>query len=171
MTENRHRVVVFGLCVAVSACATTTYSGPGPSGNRVGQVMEQPLRDISWMREEPPEILKQAALKPYELAEGVPCGELTSEIAALDLFLGADIDAYDANEESGVDAGGLAIDAVSDVFGLPFRGVLRWISGAGKREKVLANAILSGLARRSFLKGVARGAHCTHTPDPEPELR
>ncbi|MEQ1608856.1 MAG: hypothetical protein ABL956_07815 [Hyphomonadaceae bacterium] len=133
--------------------------------------MGQPFRDISWMREEPPEILKRAVVDPYRFAADVPCDELSSEIATFDVLLGPDVDAYDVNDDSGSDAGSLAVDAVAGSFGLPFRGVFRWISGADQRAKVLADAILSGVARRSFLKGVARKAGCTHAPDPEPELR
>lgn len=133
--------------------------------------MQQPFRDLSWMREEPPEILKRAVLDPYRLAEGVACDEFLAEIAALDVLLGPDVDAYEVGDNSDVDAGGLATDAVASFVGLPFRGIFRWISGADQREKVLADAILSGVARRSFLKGAARKTGCTYAPDPEPELR
>lgn len=169
MTRNFLHILTLGLCIAVCACATTIYEGPPASDARVGDAMEQPFRDLSWMREEPPEILKQAVLDPYRLAQDVPCDELLSEIAVLDILLGPDVDARDVNGESDVDAGGLASDAVAHFFGLPFRGVFRWISGADKREKVLAEAILAGVARRSFLKGAARKTGCAHAPDPEPE--
>ena len=171
MIRNPVFILALGLCLAVCACATTTYAGPPSRGNRVSNAMEQPFRDISWMREDPPEILKRAVIFPYQLASDVPCDELFSEIAALDVLLGPDVDAYVVDDDSGVDAGGLATDAVADLFGLPFRGVFRWITGVDQREKVLADAILSGVARRSFLKGAARQAGCTHAPDLEPELR
>ena len=126
--------------------------------------MSQPFRDVSWMREEPPEILKQAVLEPYRLADAVSCDQLVAEIVALDVLLGPDVDAFDVTEDTGADAGGLAIDAIASFVGLPFRGVFRWISGADKREKVLADAILSGVSRRSFLKGVARQVGCSLEP-------
>lgn len=158
------------LCSSVSACATTIYAGPHANQDQVGDAMQQPFRDISWMREDPPEILKHAVLEPYRLAEEIQCEEIMSEIIALDLLLGPDVDEYEVDEQSGGDAFGLAADAVASFIGLPFRGVLRWVSGADEREKVLADAILSGVARRSFLKGAARGSRCAQ-PDPEPELR
>jgi len=164
-------VLLTGHCLAVSACATTTYAGQNSNQNQVGEAMQQPLRDISWMREEPPEILKLAVLDPYRLAGAVVCEELLAEIVALDVLLGPDIDAYEVEDGSGIDAGSLAVDAVASMVGLPFRGIFRWISGADQREKVLADAILSGVARRSFLKGAARMAGCTHSSEPEPELR
>jgi hypothetical protein len=170
---NKHplRVLLMGSCLAVSACATTTYAGPNSNQNQVGDAIQQPFRDISWMREEPPEILKLAVLDPYRLAGEVVCQELLEEIVVLEVLLGPDVDAYELEDDSGIDAGSLAVDAVASLVGLPFRGVFRWISGADQREKVLADAILSGVARRSFLKGAARMAGCTHAPNPEPELR
>lgn len=162
-------ILPFGFCLALSACATTTYAGPSSSGSRVGNAMAQPLRDISWMREDPPESLSQAMLDPYRLAGDVSCDELLSEIAALNVLLGPDVDAYEVTGDSGAYAGGLAIDAIAGIVGLPFRGVFRWVSGADKREKALAAAILSGVSRRSFLKGAARQMGCA--PAPEPELR
>jgi hypothetical protein len=46
--------------------------------------------------------------------------------------------------------------ALRSALGLPMRGIVRWISGADRRAKVHARAVLAGIARRSFLKGVAR---------------
>ena len=155
---------------ALTGCATTTYAGPRSHENRVGDAMQQPFRDVSWMREEPPEILKQAVLDPYRFNEDARCDDVLSVIGALDVLLGPDIDAYELTEDSVADAGALAVDAVTGFIGLPFRGVFRWMSGAGQREKVLADAILSGLARRSFLKGVARTTGCSQRPDSQREL-
>jgi hypothetical protein len=132
--------------------------------------MQQPFRDIGWMREEPPEILKRAQAKPYELADGVACDELNAEVAALDFLLGPDVDAFDVNSESSGNAGNLAADAVGSFIGLPFRGIFRWLSGADQREKALADAILSGVARRAFLKGVAHKAGCPTAPISQPPL-
>ena len=160
--------LVVGLCLAVSGCATTTYAGRSSDEDRLGNAMQQPLRDLSWMREDPPEILKQAVIDPYQLAEPPRCEDILSEITALDALLGPDVDAYELDKDSSPDAGGLAVDAVASFVGLPFRGLFRWISGADQREKVLADAILSGVARRSFLKGAARQAGCAVAPEPAP---
>jgi hypothetical protein len=47
--------------------------------------------------------------------------------------------------------------------GLPFRGVVRRISGAHKRDQKREHAILAAIARRGFLKGVDRKS-CTIAP-------
>lgn len=173
ITRNHQGSLVrgVGICLMLAGgCASTTYSGPSASESRVSGALQQPFRDVSWMREEPPEVLKSAVLDPYRLADEAQCDQFFSEIATLDLLLGPDVDAYDVNDGSAADAGGLAADAVASFVGLPFRGVFRWLSGAEKREKVLADAILSGMARRAFLKGAARKTGCTPPHVPEPEL-
>jgi hypothetical protein len=58
----------------------------------------------------------------------------------------------------------MTVDAIGGVIGLPFRGVIRTLSGADYRERVLADAILSGIARRAFLKGAGRAAGCEGLP-------
>jgi len=128
--------------------------------------MQQPFRDVSFMREDPPDILKRAAADPYVLTNDTKCDQILAEIAALDLVLGPDVDQYDVDATSNVDAGGLAAGAVLSIIGLPFRGAFRWLSGAERREKVLADAILSGVARRAFLKGAARTTGCSSVPAP-----
>jgi hypothetical protein len=130
-------------------------------GNAVGQ----PFKDFGVTREDPPEILKRAAMAPYALLNGQECGALLDEIAAIDGVLGPDLDAQDIYaKQSGTDAAALAADAIRGVIGLPFRGVIRWVSGADAREKVLADAILAGMVRRAYLKGAAHAAGCLPAP-------
>jgi hypothetical protein len=156
-----------GLWLLVVGSCTTTYAGRPESDDRVGDVVGQPFRDISLVRENPPEILKRAVAAPYFLPDKPECGAIVSEISELDRVLGPDVDTQRLNDgKSGVDATGLATNAIGDVIGLPFRGVVRKLSGAEQSEKALANAILSGMARRAYLKGVAYSAGCAGTfPD------
>jgi hypothetical protein len=160
VTRSLSTILAFGLCVLAGACATTIYAGPSAGDSRVGDAMQQPFRDINWTRENPPEILKHAASDPYVLSSDAQCDAILADIDALNAVLGPDVDSYDVDATSSVDAGGLTAGAVLSVIGLPFRGVFRWLSGAEHREKLLADAILSGVARRSFLKGAARNAGC-----------
>jgi len=149
--------------LVISGC-TTTYAARPESDNRVGDAVGQPFRDISLIRENPPEILKRAAAAPYSLPDKPECGAILSEISELDTVLGPDVDAARPNDgKSSVDATGLTTNAIGDVIGLPFRGVVRKLSGAESSEKALANAILSGMARRAYLKGVAYSAGCART--------
>jgi len=153
--------LLFGLCTMAASSCTTTHAN---KDNQIGSAVQQPFRDVSLVREEPPEILKRAAAAPYDLQILPDCGAVFAEIAALDFVLGPDVDKVDVNEKTDIDAGGLTAGAIGSVIGLPFRGVIRTVSGAEYREKVLADAILSGVARRAFLKGVALAAGCGEPP-------
>ncbi len=155
-----------GLCVAVaSGCASTTYTDRRAYDDRMGNAVGEPFKDFGVTREDPPEILKRAAIAPYAMQNAPECGALLDEIAAIDGVLGPDLDVPNIYaKQSGTDPAGLAADAIRSVIGLPFRGAIRWMSGAGEREKVLANAILAGMVRRAYLKGAARSAGCLLVP-------
>jgi hypothetical protein len=43
---------------------------------------------------------------------------------------------------------------------LPYGGIIRFITGASKKEHELVDAALAGWERRGFLKGVARNRGC-----------
>jgi hypothetical protein len=154
----------FGLLV-VTGCATTTYSGRAPKGDTVGAAFAQPLRDLSVMREAAPDILTRAAAAPYALDAGAGCASIQHEMAALDSVLGPDLDAAGRPADKSVaDAGELISGAIGSAVGLPYRGIVRKISGAEQRERVLGKAIFAGMVRRAFLRGAARAASCRAAP-------
>lgn len=43
---------------------------------------------------------------------------------------------------------------------VPYGGVVRAITGAGKRDQALVNAALAGWERRGYLKGLAHSRGC-----------
>lgn len=91
------------------------------------------------------------------------CELLWDEIGLFEETLGPDADATDGEGESLVNSG---LQAGGELLGgfIPFRGLVRHISGAEARESRWEEAIYAGVARRSFLKGVALGRDC---PTPE----
>jgi hypothetical protein len=108
--------------------------------------------------------LIRAAEAPYALPSDPACSAILNEISALDLVLGPDLDAADGREEkSNFDASGLLSGAMGGIIGLPYRSIVRRISGAEGRERVLRDAIFAGMVRRAFLKGVAVAA-CAPAP-------
>jgi len=154
---NSLRLIATSVCVvALASCAATTYSYRS-GDRRVGDAIGEPLRDTGWTRENPPEVLSRAAAAPYALPSVPECGALRDEISALDRVLGPDLDAADAPEEqSDIDASGLLSGAIGGLVGLPYRSIVRRVSGAAERERTLRDAIFAGMVRRAFLKGVAR---------------
>ena len=102
-----------------------------------------------------PPLLKDVEADPYRLPAGQVCKSIPDEIAALNAVLGADVDAGLQVKTSGGDV----------VRGLvPYGGVFRTLTGAGKKDKLLARAVLAGVARRGFLRGLQANLNCTAPP-------
>ena len=75
----------------------------------------------------------------------------------LDAVLGEDIDIAQAPGRK-LKAGKAAQSVIGSF--IPFRGLIREISGANEQERRLQSAIYAGTARRSFLKGVGLQRGC-----------
>ena len=56
---------------------------------------------------------------------------------------------------------------------VPYGGVVRFVTGANKKDKALRQAVLAGYARRGFLRGVELSLKCPTaapaTPSTPPE--
>jgi hypothetical protein len=124
-----------------------------PAPSPVGGVVSQPFKDLNLIREKTPEILARVETDPYGLADPLDCVQLSAEIAELEAVLGPDVDDKTNAKKDGSD---LVNDALRSALGLPMRGIVRKVSGADKRARIHARAVLAGIARRSFLKGVSR---------------
>lgn len=148
------------LALSLGACATQAPLKPGP----VEGAVVQPFQDIGLVRGEIPAVLKSAVAAPYELGNPPDCAAMASEVAAIDAVLGPDIDAPAVKGGQGPVK--LFAAAIRGALGLPFRGVVRQISGAEKRDEARAEAVLAGVSRRAFLKGAARAAGCPAAPLP-----
>lgn len=135
---------LFGL----AACATTAKTGASP--DPLGTAMQQPMRDLSLIRDQVPTPLQTAAAAPYGLDQPLDCAELARQIAALDGVLGPDVDVLKADHKT---AGSLAGELIDGALGLPYRGIVRTLTGAAQRDRDLKAAILAGMVRRGFLKG------------------
>jgi hypothetical protein len=124
-----------------------------PAANPVGGVVSQPFKDLNLIREKTPQILARVEADPYGLSDPLDCTALSAEVDELEVVLGPDVDDKTASRKDGSDLVG---DALRSALGLPMRGMVRKVSGAEKRDRERARAVLAGIARRSFLKGVVR---------------
>lgn len=148
------------------ACAGTTaaqaQSMPEPDATEVAKT---PLRDLNIDGRDIPEVLIAAARGPYAMPGNGSCKALVSDIAALDSVLGAD---YDIANEDGNDRfseGRIGQSVVGSI--LPFRGILREVTGAASNDRALRAAYTAGMVRRSFLKGVGLGKRCAYPARPK----
>jgi hypothetical protein len=169
--SNARFLVVCIYVLLGTGCTSTTYSYQ--SDDEMTRTLEQPLRDLGWMREDPPEILKQVEAAPYALGPDWTCERLLVELSDLGVVLGPDLDfpTLDGTPPV-VDAEQVMTNAVGGLWSLPYRGIIRWITGATERDRVLRNAILAGTVRRAFLRGVILAVPCLPPPtttEPGPE--
>lgn len=162
-------VLTFGL----AGCASTGDKPPDRAPDRphdrngsggVEGAMTRPLRDLGIMRKPIPAALASAVAAPYAPVDPASCTVLTAEIAGLDAVLGPDLDAKQAKAGGAVEE--MLLDAFQGALDLPFRGALRRISGAERRDRARAAAVLAGMVRRAWLKGRAHGAGCVAAPPP-----
>lgn len=164
------------ISLALTACATTntnkTAEGgedkAAKAGTQLTQAAVSPLSDLNLMRQEMPAILIAAQTRPYAVGTDRSCAALATEIQALDAALGADLDVPGPVSEAGLAdqgvqaVGDAAIGAVrSTAEGvLPFRGWLRKLTGAERRDREQAAAIAAGTIRRAYLKGMGQSLGC-----------
>ncbi len=147
------------LPLGLAACATSGEAPPDRSGSgRMEGAMTRPLRDLGIMRRAIPDVLAGAVAAPYGLEDPVRCADVVAEIARLDVALGPDLDAEQV--KPGGAAGEMLFDAFQGALDIPFRGVVRRVSGADSRDRARAAAVLAGMVRRAWLKGVAHNEGC-----------
>jgi hypothetical protein len=159
-------LILVVLLLDPGGCASTTYAQHA-GDSRIRGAFEQPFRDLSVMRENPPDVLMHAAAAPYDLPGDGGCGANLNEIAALDSVLGPDLDAANRPPaQSSTDISALVSGAIGGVLGMPYRSIVRRLSGAEGREQIVRDAIFAGMVRRAFLKGVAHADNCTESLAP-----
>lgn len=159
LSPNRPRGAAAGLA-ATLACLSLSPALAAPpvyvdSPPKLTEAATQPLRDLNILHRKVPQPLRQAREAPYRLADVPACSALRSQIAELDAALGPDVDSAAKAKPGMVKA--LAADALSHAVKIPFRGVIRKISGAERRDRERQDALMAGMARRAFLKGVVAG--------------
>lgn len=106
---------------------------------------------------EVPQALKDAQADPYALPPRLDCATLYRYVADLDHVLGPDLDTPQMKAEKSKTEDLMAgVRAV-----LPYGGIVRTITGAGKKEQALVNAALAAWERRGYLKGLAHSRGCS----------
>jgi hypothetical protein len=126
-------------------------------------VAKTPVTDLNINKREIPAILLQAQARPYSLTGLGRCSGLKSEVVALDEVLGPDLDLPE-EDRARISAGRVAKTVVGSF--IPFRGLIREVSGANDHDRKVRAAIQAGLARRGFLKGVGQAKGCAYPARP-----
>lgn len=125
----------------------------------MGDAVTTPVSDLNLKKGEIPPLLIAAQERPYHLGGIDRCNQITAAIREFDVLLGDDID-LPQDDGQRVTAGRVAQAAVGAF--IPFRGLIREISGANTHERRMQAAIEAGIARRAFLKGYGQARGCRY---------
>lgn len=132
-----------------------------------------PLRDLGVMKVEIPEVLLQALEDPYARPpRNVKCPVLSALVRPLNDVLGPDIDTIPPDGEGLTTRGkSTALGVAGDLAGgaIPFRGVVRKLSGAESHDRLVTAAIIAGHTRRAYLKGLGEAKGCGPPATPSHE--
>jgi len=139
---------------------TTTQEKVVETSKKAGEIASQPARDVGAQKIDIPLPIQQAAAAPYSLKGLRSCAQLNHAVFELNDVLGPDYGGEVVTHEDKAgklaEAGGKSV--VNAV--VPFRALVREISGAAPAERRLDADIKAAIARRGFLRGVASARKC-----------
>jgi hypothetical protein len=154
---------------APSASAAPPSKPPAPdtrqhpvieARDRATEIVTQPARDVGMSNVKIPPALTKASEDPYSLAGLKTCKQLAGAVEDLDEALGPDFGPGGRYQENRMaklaQAGGKTV--VNSI--LPFRSLVREVSGAAPADRRLRAAEEAGYARRGFLRGVHATRRC-----------
>jgi len=160
-------ITILGMLALASTANASQQNAesttPGPKKENAGRVMgdiaTQPLQDLNVKNKRIPEVLELARGNPYGMDGTRNCAAIGRSIAALSNVLGRDIDTPDEGRPNrGRQAANVGRSVVQGL--IPFRGVIREVTGAAGAQREWDSAVDAGIARRGFLRGIARSRGC-----------
>lgn len=148
------------ICLSVILAVPAIAQSGNDSLKKAGDIASQPARDVGASSKDVPPILQEAVKAPYAAPKVRLCKGLNSAIAELNDVLGPDFSVgAEANEnKTGKIAEAVGKTIVNSI--IPFRGLVREISGAAPAERRLEAAVATGIARRGYLRGLATAKGC-----------
>lgn len=128
--------------------------------DRAGEIATQPARDVGMRKVTIPPVLQSAINSPYGTEGTRNCAQIATSLKNLNTVLGPDFVAGAATNENRAskiaEAGGKTV--VNSL--IPFRGLVREMTGAAPAQRRLNAAIDAGYARRGFLRGLQISRKC-----------
>ncbi len=127
---------------------------------RTTEIVTQPVRDVGISKVEIPPVLVVASTDPYSVKGLANCRQIADAVTELNDAIGPDFASAHTTPESRTgkvaEAGGRML--VNSI--MPFRGLVREVSGAAPAERRLAAAVDAGFARRGYLRGLQSARKC-----------
>lgn len=157
------------LCEPVIAAPPPAGAPPVAPGKQVEEVVTQPIADVNLQKKEIPPKLIETLQNPYSLDGIRRCRDVIAEVEELNAVLGPDFDTP-VEETLGTKRRNSAMTvAGSLITGLiPFRSIIREVSGANRADQDYREAIYAGVVRRGFLKGYGKSRNCKAPGSPLP---
>lgn len=192
-------LAAFGLAVALSLAPVAQGQGQPspptwstsqgqlqtPDRNNTADVpnaVEAPLHDLNITRQPIPPVLLSAITNPYAPPVPRTCAAIERQVDVLQSALGADLDEPQTPQSPSLTLQngkiGLALLHGAAESLLPFAGFVRTLTGAGRHDELVIEAITAGSVRRGYLKGMGevmrcpppgRPIHFLHPPPPAVE--
>lgn len=149
-----------GAAPPPSSSSAPAASQPSHRRNGAADIVTQPARDVGVSKRDIPPALAAAAKDPYSL-EGVrTCRQLARAVDELNEILGPDFQPgakYQENRMAKLaQAGGKTV--INSI--IPFRSLVREVSGAAPADRRMRAALDAGFARRGYLRGVHATRRC-----------
>lgn len=176
------------FCLASAACATNSNQAPADgeasesatdraiqrSQDGFSDAALSPLEDVNLKRTKIPEEFKKIR-NPYAVDPEVSCDMIAKEVTTLDGLLGRDWDIPPPDKKGLSDraadgASTAFLDAVSSGASgfIPYRGLVRTVTGANSHATKVRKAYERGSHRRTFLKGIGLMKNCAYPASPLP---
>ena len=145
---------------ALCCCATASAARHRSAVGEAKHIITQPGRDLGISKAKIPAVLKRAARAPYSRTGASSCKAINQRLSDLDDALGPDFG--HRTMRRGSTMGTVARMGSTSVINslIPFRGIVRQVSGAAAQQRRLAEAVNAGYARRGFLHGLSVSRHC-----------
>ena len=155
--SGKGRSLIAALAVLVALPASAQTAQKESNVKQAGEVVSQPVRDVGLAKTKIPPLLAEVSEDPYGPAGTATCRQIATSISDLSALIGPDYESTtEPKKQSMVKAGGQAV--VNSL--IPFRGVVREVSGAAAADRRLAAATDAGIAQRGFLRGVYQTRGC-----------
>ncbi|MBW8815488.1 MAG: hypothetical protein JF588_18865 [Caulobacterales bacterium] len=161
---------LFDGCAQAAPRREARETKPQPAASKLDETRKQateigmqPARDIGLSKREIPPVLEDAFTDPYGIRKLRTCAQLAAAVRTLNEALGPDYVAggeYRENRLSKLAAAG-GKSVVNSI--IPYRGLVREITGAAPADRHMNAVVEAGLARRGFLRGVQFRQGCKKT--------
>ncbi len=167
LTLTSVKALLFGAALALMP-SNPAFAQSQDSDLDMEDIARTPLQDFNIDAADIPEVLAAAVADPYASDGLETCNDIVVQIAAIDRELGADFDIAEDEEGRRINRNRIAKSLVGSF--IPFRGIVREVTGANARRNEGRLAVTAGMVRRGYLKGLGQSRGCDYPARPR-EIR